>query len=50
MSKIEKEVRLVLTEDEINSSEDIEIKFHVHSEIDPNNKEGVTYTIKYPKR
>lgn len=46
---IKKEVSLVLTEQEILSSQDIEIKFHIHSEKDPNNEEGVTYTITYPK-
>ena len=46
---ITKEVKLVLTKEEINSPEDIEIKFHVQSETDPNNEEGVTYTITYPK-
>jgi hypothetical protein len=49
MGKIIKEVKLVLTEEEINSPDDIEIKFHVHSESDPKNEEGVTYTISYPK-
>jgi hypothetical protein len=47
---ITKEVKLVLTEAEINSPEDVQINFHVHSEIDPENEEGVTYTITYPKK
>jgi hypothetical protein len=46
---INKEIFLILTQAEIDSSEDIQIKFNVHSEDDPNNKEGVTYTITYPK-
>jgi hypothetical protein len=46
---IHKEVKLILTEEEINSPETIVIKFHVCSEIDPNNEDGVTYTITYPK-
>lgn len=46
---ITKEVNLVLTEAEINSPEDIQIKFHIHSETDLKNEEGVTYTITYPK-
>ena len=50
MNKITKIVNLILTEKEINSKEDIEIKFNVFSEKDPKNKEGVTYTIKYPKK
>ena len=50
MGIIIKEVTLVLTETEINSPDDIEIKFHIHSEIDPKNEEGVTYTITYPKK
>lgn len=44
-----KEVKVVLTEEEINSSEDIKIVLHVLSEKDPNNEEGVTYSITYPK-
>lgn len=47
--KIVKEVTLVLTNEEIESPNDIEIKFSVHSEDDPNNEEGVTYTITLPK-
>jgi hypothetical protein len=50
MSKIIKEVRLILTEEEINSPDTIEIKLHVSSETDPQNEEGVTYTITYPKK
>jgi hypothetical protein len=46
---INKEISLVLTQAEIDSPEDIQIKFHIYSETDPNNKEGVTYTITYPK-
>ncbi len=49
MSKIIKDVFLSLTEEEINSPEEIEIRFHVHSETDPKNEDGVTYTINYPK-
>jgi len=44
-----KEISLVLTQEEIDSSEDIQMKFHIHSEDDPKNEEGVTYTITYPK-
>ncbi len=44
-----KEVSVVLTREEIESKDDIEIKLHVHSDDDPENKEGVTYTITYPK-
>lgn len=47
--KITKEIHLSLTKEEIDSPKDIEIKFHVHEEEDPENREGVTYTIKYPK-
>ncbi len=50
MTKIKKVVKLILTEAEINSSMDIEIKFNVHSEEDPKNKKGATYTITYPKK
>jgi len=46
---INKEITLVLTQAEIDSSEDIQIRFNVYSETDPNNEEGVTYTITYPK-
>jgi hypothetical protein len=46
---INKEISLVLTQAEIDSPEDIQIKFHVYSEDDLNNEEGVTYTINYPK-
>ena len=46
---INREITLVLTQAEIDSPEDIQIKFHLHSEDDPNNEEGVTYTINYPK-
>ena len=46
---INKEITLVLTQAEIDSPEDIQIKFHVYSEDDPNNEEGITYTITYPK-
>lgn len=46
---INKEISIVLTQAEIDSPEDIQIKFHLHSEDDPNNEEGVTYTITYPK-
>lgn len=47
---ITKEVTVVLTEDEINSDEPVEIKLHVHSEDDPDNEEGISYTITYPKQ
>ena len=46
---INKEITLVLTQAEIDSPEEIQINFHVHSETDPDNEEGVTYTITYPK-
>lgn len=46
---ITKEITLVLTQSEIDSPENIEIKFSIHNENDPNNEEGVTYTITYPK-
>ena len=46
---INKEISIVLTQAEIDSPEDIQIKFHVYSETDPDNEEGVTYTINYPK-
>jgi hypothetical protein len=46
---INKEISIVLTQAEIDSPEDIQIKFHVHSEDDLDNEEGVTYTIMYPK-
>jgi len=46
---IKKEIFLVLTQAEINSPEDIQIKFHIHSQNDPDNEEGITYTITYPK-
>ena len=46
---ITKTVNVVLTEEEIKSSEPIEIKLNVHSIEDPKNEEGVTYTIEYPK-
>ena len=46
---IKKEVNIILTEEEVNSPDPIEIKLHIHSENDLNNEEGVTYTIKYPK-
>lgn len=46
---ITKKVKVILTEEEINSPEPIEIVLDVCSEIDPNNEEGVTYTIEYPK-
>ena len=46
---INREITLVLTQAEIDSPEDIQIKFHVYSETDPDNEEGVTYTIMYPK-
>ena len=49
MAKILKEVSVVLTEEEIHSPTPIEIRLHVHSELDPNNEEGVLYTIEYPK-
>tara|TARA_B110000503_G_C6898413_1_gene309679 strand:+ start:236 stop:388 length:153 start_codon:yes stop_codon:yes gene_type:complete len=49
MEKIMKSVDIVLTEEEINSVNDIEIKLNIYSEKDPNNEEGVTYTINYPK-
>lgn len=47
---IQKNVNVILTESEINSPYDIEIKLHVHSEEDVDNKEGLTYTITYPKK
>jgi len=46
---ISKEIRILLTQDEIDSPEVIEMKVHVMNEKDPNNEEGVTYTITYPK-
>ena len=46
---IVKEVKIVLTEEEIISPDPIEIKIHLMSEDDPNNDEGVTYTITYSK-
>ena len=46
---INKEISLVFTQAEIDSPEAIRIKIHVHSEDDPNNEEGLTYTITYPK-
>ena len=49
MNPIIKKVSLVLTEKEINSERPIQIIFDVHSENDMKNKEGVTYTITYPK-
>jgi len=49
MTEIFKEVTIVLTKVEIDNPKDIIIKLHVHSEEDPNNEEGVTYTITYPK-
>lgn len=44
---IKKEVVLVLTEDEINSPEDIEIKLVVQPKEDP--EEKIIYTITYAK-
>ena len=35
---INKEISIVLTQAEIDSPEDIQIKFHLHSEDDPNNE------------
>ena len=49
MNNIMKSVDIVLTEEEINSVKDIEIKLNIYSEKDPHNEEGVTYTITYPK-
>ena len=49
MEKIVKEVHIPLTQEEIDSPLDIEIKVHVHKDKDPENKGGVTYTITYPK-
>ena len=49
MTTIIKEANILLTEEEINSPDPIEIKLHVHSDDDPNNEEGITYTITYPK-
>ena len=49
MDTIIKSVDMVLTEEEINSVKDIEIKLNIYSEKDPNNEEGVTYIIIYPK-
>jgi hypothetical protein len=46
---ITKEVTVLLTELEIVSPETITIKLNVHSEADPDNEDGVTYTITYPK-
>ena len=46
---IRKELKIVLTKEEIESPEDIEMLVHVMSEDDPDNEEGVTYTITYPK-
>ena len=47
---ITKNVSIILTDAEIESSEDIEIQINIHSETDPENEEGVTYTITYPKK
>lgn len=47
--KIEKEIKLFLTQKEIDSPLPIVIKLHVSEEGDPDNEEGVTYTITYPK-
>lgn len=47
-----KEVKLELTEEEIGSSEDIEIRFTVSQqgvEVGSNEDASVTYTITYPK-
>ena len=49
MNEILKEIHVVLTEAEIESPDDIKILIHVHESTDPNNEEGVTYTIEYPK-
>lgn len=46
---IKKKVSVVLTDEEVNSPEDIEIELNVHTEDDPDNEEGVTYTITYTK-
>lgn len=45
---ITKTIDVIITEDEINSPEPIEIKIRVYAEDDHDNPE-VTYTIKYPK-
>ena len=45
-----KTVEVSLSQQEIDSPEDIKIILHVHNENDPKNKEGVTYTITYPKK
>lgn len=49
MGTILKELHIVLSEAEINSIDDIEMRIHVHSEKDPDNTDGVTYIITYPK-
>jgi len=49
MTKIVKQVGVILTQEEIDSPDPIEIKLHVHKVTDPGNKDGVTYTITYPK-
>lgn len=43
---IVKEVTVQLTQAEIDSPEDIEMKIHL---LGPGEGEGVTYTITYPK-
>ena len=44
---ITKKLELILTTEEIESPEDIEIKLRITSEDDP--EEEVVYTITYPK-
>lgn len=45
---IVKEISIPLTEEEINSSEDVEIHLTVFSVSEP--EDSVTYTITYPKQ
>lgn len=47
---IKKIIDITLTREEIESLEEIVIEVGVHSEEDPDNEEGVTYTITYPKK
>jgi hypothetical protein len=42
---ITKEIRVVLTEEQISSMDDIIIKLRVHGENDPDNDSGLTYTL-----
>lgn len=45
---MEKHITLILTQEEIDSSEPIEVKVHIRTE-DETDEEGINYTIKYPK-